>query len=300
MGVHNRDYMRADSGRSVWAPGRTTWWIIGINAVLWVIYSMAYHQGGDAGRFAYAAPSGGLYGFISDYLVLHPLEVFGSWRIWQPFTAFWLHDPRGISHLFWNMLLIYFFGRDVESWLGRRGYLRLYLGGGLASTLVLVLVAYIIDDGRAAVGASGCVYAVLVWSALQNPRRIVHLFYVLPVPMWLIVGVLLVGMEFYDLAGMGLHAGAAIGHLSGAAWGFVVFRFLPRFPSRRGGASGAGAWMVSLRRKRKQGREDVDQARSGAERERVDALLQKIHHEGISALTEDEKAFLQEASTRYR
>ena len=297
MGVHNRDYMRDDGRRAIFSAGRITWWIIGINGVLWVIYSGAYH---NAASFPGQPVSqvGGLATFMWEYLVLHPQDVISSLRIWEPFTAFWMHDPVGVSHVFWNMVLLFFFGRQAESSLGKHGYLRLYLGGGLTSTLVYMLWAFAIGTEDGALGASGCVYAVMVWVALQNPRKTVLLMFVIPVPIWLLVGLLMVGGEFMGLAQSGFQDGSAVGHLAGAAWGWFVWARFARVPTLS--KSGPGAWISDLKRKREQAQREAGLKDEAADRARVEHLLQKISDEGMTALSEEEKRFLQEASRRYR
>ena len=295
MGVHNRDYMRDDGRRSLFTSGRVTWWIIGLNAALWILYSGAYNS---AATYPGQPVSmvGGLASFFYEYLVLHPRDVLHSLRLWQPVTAFWLHDPLSIRHVGWNMLLLYFFGRQAESHLGRSGYLRLYLGGGLASTVLFTVWALVIGTDQGALGASGAVYAVMVWAACRNPHQTVLLMFVIPVPIWLLVGLLMVGGEVMSLSSSGFTNGAAVGHLAGAAWGWIVWRFLARVPTLS--TNGPGAWISAW--KRKQAASGDPPARSAQDRARVDALLEKISAEGMSALSEEEKAFLQEASRRYR
>ena len=298
MGVAGRDYMRNEGGSFPrWFPGRVTWTIIAINAVLWIVFSASVSWG-TQGPWRPIVPSQGLGGFIWDQLLLHPDEVFARGKVWQLFTAFWLHDWKGAGHVFWNMLALYFFGRTVESHLGGRGYLKLYLGGGIVASVILTLYAYATGVFIPALGASGAVYAVLVWMACAYPQRIIYLMFVIRMPLWVAVGVFLVGMEVLTLTQHARDAGSAVGHLSGALWGFVYFRYGRRWLSERG----AGGWIVKFRRKREAAHrapepEPEDEA---VVRERVDALLQKISVEGIASLSEEEKQFLQDASRRFR
>jgi membrane associated rhomboid family serine protease len=295
MGLHDRDYMRNDTRFAAWRPYRVTVWIIVINALLWFVYAGAVNWG-SRGPLGVIDRSPGLAGFIHRHLVLHSAEVFGAFKLWQPFTAMWLHAPSGVGHVFWNMLLLFFFGRDLEVRLGSRRYLKLYLGGGLASTLAFVGFGYLAGHG-AALGASGAVYAVMVWIALAEPQRTIYLFFVLPVPLWAAVGLFMVGGEAVRLASDAATAGAAVGHLAGAAWGLFFFR---AFRGYGGELTGPGAWMVRLRRRRAAGRALEEDEAAEARRARVDRLLAKISAEGIGALSEEEKAFLQEASKRYK
>lgn len=280
MGVHNRDYMR-DRPLPFSAATSTpvTWWILGINLVIWILAAGSYRSGDAFGVFVY------------EHFVLMPDRVVGHAEVWRPFTAFWLHDAAGFGHLFLNMLLLGFLGRPVEGRLGSRRYLLLYLAAGLASTLFLVVFHLVAPRPIVVLGASGAVYGVLTWLATVEPRRVVLLFGILPMQLWLLVGVLILGSEVLSLADARRPMEPALGHLAGAACGFVF--------ARRGNPF---AGLVG-RRARPSARKQPPPNRTGAPddvRARVDALLKKIHDDGIETLTEAEKQFLQEASQRYR
>jgi len=300
MGIAGRDYMRDDGRRRpLLGQGRVTWTIIGLNALLWFLFSSSMNAG-QHGPWQPLVPDAGLAGFFWRQFVLHPEQVFVHGKLWQLFTSMWMHDPYGAQHVLFNMLALFFFGRVTESYLGRRGYLWLYLGGGLLCSLMYTGYAYLTGHFVPALGASGAVYAVLFWMAVMNPRATIYLMLVFPMPMWLAVGVFMVGIEVLTLAQNLAGAGAAVGHLSGAAWGFLYFRYARRWSSNRG----PGGWLVSLRHRRKSSREahreQAGRVMDVAEiRERVDRLLAKISNEGMGALTEEEKHFLTEAARRF-
>ncbi len=290
--------MRDDGGRrGRWSAASVTWTIIGINALLWVVFSSAVNSG--LKTHGLRVFENGLAGFIWKHLVLHPEQVFGDLKLWQVFTSAWLHDWQGASHVAFNMLALFFFGRAAESHLGRGGYLKLYIGGALLCSLIYTGYAYLTGNFMPALGASGAVYAVLVWVACMNPRGTVYMMMIIPMPMWMAVGVFIVGMEVVTLAQNASDAGAAVGHLSGAAWGLLYFRFARRWKSERG----PGGWLVRKRRERKPQREAKERATeprvSGGEKARVDALLSKISREGMDALSQEEKDFLADASKRF-
>ncbi len=300
MGIAGRDYMRDDGRRrSPFVSGRVTWTIIGINAVLWFLFSSSANAG-QQGPWRALVPDAGLAGFFWRQLVLHPEQVFAHGKLWQLFTSSWMHDWTGAQHVLFNMLALFFFGRLAEAYLGRRGYLWLYLGGGLLCSLMYTGYAYLTGTFVAALGASGAVYAVLVWVACMKPRATVYLMLILPMPMWLAVGVFMVGVEVLTLARHASDAGAAVGHLSGALWGFLFFRYARRWSSKEG----PGGWLVRQRRRRRPIR-DAHRGHVGGTadvaeiRERVDRLLAKISREGMGALTEEEKHFLTEAARRF-
>ena len=92
--------------------------------------------------------------------------------------------------------------------------------------------------------------------------------------------------------------GFVVGHLAGAVWGWFVWtRFVCVLMLSK---TGPGAWITDLKRKRERAQRDAGLRDEVTDRARVELLLQKISEEGMSALSEDEKRFFQEASRRYR
>ena len=71
-------------------------------------------------------------GFVREYLGLSDLGIHAAYG-WQFLTATFLHV--GPWHLLGNMLLLYLLGRDVESIIGQRQFLFLYLAGAWAGEL---------------------------------------------------------------------------------------------------------------------------------------------------------------------
>ena len=63
-----------------------------------------------------------LDGQIRQNCALQPDLFHHPWNAWQLLTAGFIHD-RGVMHIFVNMLVLYFFGRDVEGIYGRCGVL---------------------------------------------------------------------------------------------------------------------------------------------------------------------------------
>lgn len=280
--------MRAGAGAGLQRPSYlVTWVLIAVNVLLWFAYSgSAPHS-----MVAEASP---LFRFLNDECMLWPLKVFGQGKVWQLFTCMWLHDPFHAEHLLFNMIALFFFGRVTETWLGTRGYLLLYLGAGLFASLVFTGWSLLVGQAIPALGASAAIFGVMVWLACQQPRLRVYMMMMIPMPMWLAVGVFIVGIEVVRFSGAPQEAGASVAHLSGAAFGaaaWFVHRHGPtRFrlggarPRRAAGGGGPGF-----------GPEQEMLLRAQVER-----LLAKISSEGIQSLSPEEKAFLEEAARRLR
>jgi len=213
-------------------------------------------------------------------------DALGHGQLWTLFTYALLHAD--FQHLFWNGVGIWIFGSLLEGAMPPRDFVRFTFFAAVFSG-----VAFVVTSGGAVIGVSGVVSAYVVGAALRFPKTPFR-FLLLPIsiPLWLVT----VGYLASDLAGAGQGTGgvAHFAHLGGALYGLVCWKFgvLPSFtlPSLRLGGGGSGAKTKQASQPR----------RSDAERERVDTLLDKIGREGITSLTDAERAFLNEASKRYR
>ena len=103
-------------------------------------------------------------GFVREYLALSDHGLRSAYG-WQFITAAFLHD--GPWHLLGNMFLLYLLGRDVESIIGQRQFLFLYLTGTLAGELGHL---FLMPDNSALLAASGGPAAVVVAYAAILPE----------------------------------------------------------------------------------------------------------------------------------
>ena len=153
---------------------------------------------------------------------------------WQFLTYGFVHDPTDFAHILFNMMGLWFLGRDVEAWYGTREFVRIYLVLLVFGSVVWATVNYfdrnVGPDGATLMGASGAVTGVVVLYALCFPRRILLFMFVLPMPAW-VVGFILVGynvlaeMGWFGQRGSGQDAGVAYSvHLAGAALAFVYYQ----------------------------------------------------------------------------
>jgi len=222
-----------------------------------------------------------------DVFGLYPVDWAAPYLpIWQFLTYGFLHDPGSPSHLFWNMLLLYFFGTMLEEVLGHRRFLTAY-GIGLFVGAGLHCLGFMLSwvGHSAVVGASGAILCVTVACAVFHPNRSVLVFFI-PVTLKVLVGCLVFFDIFWVVKGMGgEQTGTAhLVHLGGAAFGF--------FGARRG-------WLQKDLFARFQARRAIRVEEKRRDDEGVvDGLLQKISEEGLGSLSEKEKTALKRASER--
>jgi membrane associated rhomboid family serine protease len=226
--------------------------------------------------------------------------------IWQLLTFQFMHS--GWMHIIFNSLAIYFFGRPVETALGRRHFLTLYLSAGIIGGLVQMLFAlWLPSFGGAVVGASaGASGLVAAFAILHWEERFSLLIYFIPVNM---TGKTLLAVSLV-LAFLGIltpNSGIAnAAHLGGILTGGFYVRLLiqgqwPRwkFPARRAAPrelaikrAGKGALWHSAADK------PNDESADEFLKNEVDPILEKISAHGIHSLTAREREILEKARAR--
>lgn len=146
---------------------------------------------------------------------------------WRWFTALFMH--ANASHLFFNMLGLYFFGKDLEENTSRTRFLAVYFIAGLLGSLIFMMT-----DPSPVVGASGCVFGLLGASMLLNPTKRVH-FYVFPLPLGVVaVGFILMETLMASAGATDVTGIAHVAHLAGLATGAVFAFFFDPKKSAKG------------------------------------------------------------------
>ena len=303
MGIYDRDYYRRD-GRSFLGSlserGTICKWLIGINVACFVLQMLS--TGHHPQR---TSP-------ITDTLELHVQAVMQG-EVWRLLTYSFLHAVDNPWHIVLNMVVLYFFGRDVEDAYGPREFLAYYLTAALLGGVAFL--ATMPGEGRC-IGASGAVMAVLVLAACREPSRILLLMFVFPCPIWLVVA-FMVAKDAFEFLGGG-HSGTAVQvHLAGSAFGFFYYQFHWRV---------TGWWPGFRTRWRRISRpklrvyEEPDDDRYAAPvaapvqsssaiqanlddeqlEAKMDAILEKISRVGKENITEGEREVLLRAGERIR
>jgi len=129
------------------------------------------------------------------------------------------------SHLFFNMLTLFFVGRQVEQIIGSGRFLLFYLMSGTIAAATQVAACGKQNSTVPCIGASGGVYATLGFLTCLMPWQTVLLYFIVPCPLWLLTSGLLFLDVFYIRPGMGHE-----GHLAGAGCGIALWclRYLRR------------------------------------------------------------------------
>lgn len=110
--------------------------------------------------------------FMVDHGAMYPPAVLENGEYYRLFTAMFLHF--GFEHLAYNMLLLLFAGDMLERQVGAVRYLILYLGGGMAGSLLSYGISLFRREAVVSAGASGAIFAVvgallcIVWKCKGN------------------------------------------------------------------------------------------------------------------------------------
>ena len=245
--------------------------------------------------------------------IFRPESILADKEYYRLVTSAFLHS--GWSHLVWNMVGLYLFGRILEWSLGAEDLLLIYFGSVIGGGLLALYVHRHHD--YLAYGASGGVSGIIFAFLLLFPGAGINLYFAVPIPGWLyaigfLVGSFVAMKRAKDNIGHDAHLGGAIvGLLVAAAlrpqaalynwtifllvlvpaillliylWVNPLFLPMPSFFDR----------VVRARNQRSQ------MPAYKQENLRVDALLEKIGRNGVDSLTGEERAFLQRFSGKYR
>lgn len=222
---------------------------------------------------------------LMDWFAFTPREVL--LRPWSVVTYMFLHDPRGISHILFNMLGLFFFGVRVEERIGGRRFAWLYFISGIAGALL----TFVLSPGASVIGASGGVFGVTLAFAYFWPDAPIHIWGIIPVPARLmVIGYGLISI-FFGFAGRSGGGGIAhFAHLGGYAGAYLYLKWIERAKGqfRRKATAPVIAPDRSLHQYKAIDRSSIHEIN----REEVDRILDKISAQGIASLTPSERTFL--------
>lgn len=283
MGIHDRDYYQADQMRPLrpWDNKSMVTLLIFANVFVHVL------------NFVFTASTAQIANFLSLYPenLLQPLAWF------RLLSYGFVHG--GIFHLLFNMLTLYFLGRQVEDKYGRAEFLRVYL-----VMLVLCGIGWCLlrlnaeEINYKLLGASGAVTGIAMLFVFSFPQATLMLYGILPVKAW----VLGIGIVVMNVVSSSDNVAYDV-HLMGA--GLAAIYFFGNF-----NFSFMGDWFANTQTKLKQKRRGFkvhrpdelggeDRAPNKDELE-ADRLLDKIHREGKDSLTAREQNFLESYSRKVR
>lgn len=270
--------------------------IILLNVLIWAVMAL----------IKFPPATNGIYSAIVEYLSIPGEHIKLMTRPWTVLTHLFIH--RGFWHLFWNMLMLYWFGRIVGDLIGDKHILPLYLLGGLAGAVAYVIAYMVIPltVGSYALGASAAVMAMVMASGRIAPEYEMRLILIGKVKLKFVVIVILL----FDLIGAGgsNNTGGHIAHLAGITMGWVfvgqlgvekdysfrINNFLQWFRSlvtiKKNNSFRKSPLQVKYKSSKLSKKDNL------VSEETVDVILDKIKNGGFNSLSKEERDILAKAS----
>lgn len=276
MGLYDRDYTQADFE---FGPGYAPHRRMGMPKITSMVKKLLII---NVAVFLLSFLFPPVGAFMFDWFSVYPATLGKSLQLWRQITYQFLH--AGPWHIFFNMLVLYFFGPMLERLWGGRKFLVFYLVCGAMGGLLypfLVLVGWL---GKAhLVGASGSILGMLAAGAILFPNMMVYVWGIIPVKL-VVLAIIFAAISIISLLrpDQFTNAGGEAAHLGGMVAGaiYVVSQ----------------SWRDKFKLKLRSG---ACQKKMAAQRNlqvEVDRILEKVHNQGIQSLTMKEKRILKQAT----
>jgi membrane associated rhomboid family serine protease len=233
------------------------------------------------------------YGLTSVFygLALDTQKIWQEGQVWRLFSYISFDpdffDRRSLWFLI-NIILFYFFGREVEQFVGRKTYLKLYAGLVFIPAALLCLLGLFITPAPF-LNCCEIFFGVFVAFATIYPGVIPSMWIPLTSAtlVWILLGVSsLIDVAFRDFTSFFmLWASSAVGYggmrLTGAGRGLTWLT----------------DWLEERQAKRLARQRNFKVLKDTQANESIDAILEKISKQGVGSLDARERAALERART---
>ncbi len=229
---------------------------------------------------------------VSDALCLDPQRVWHEGQVWRLFSYI-AYDPYFFSQrslwILWSMLLLFFFGREVEQYAGRKTYLTLYAALVLIPAVLLCLLGLVIDVAPH-LNCFEAIFGVFVAFVTLYPGSMPTFFWI-PFRASVLVWVMLAIFSLIDLAD---HAFTALFMLwASSAVGYMGMRLI----GAGHGVTWLTDWIEDRQAQRLANKRQIKILKDVKETESIDDILEKISKHGVGSLDARERAALERART---
>ncbi|OCX52372.1 rhomboid family intramembrane serine protease [Mucilaginibacter sp. PPCGB 2223] len=262
--------------------------LIGINIAVYIVLGLI-------GVFERLSTGGGTLSLaLNSYLALPSYLPTLLFRFWTPFTFMFMN--RGLLTFIFDMLWFFWMGQIFQEYLGNKKLVAIYIFGGLGSAALFLLgfnIFPFLADYRlhaTAVGAPGCIMAVIVGTATLLPDYTIFMLFIGAVRLkWLVLVYVII-----DVLLLLDEPGESFVHLGGALIGFIFIKQLQRGndwsrPFER---------LFQPRPKLKVAVKNSGKFTNARPRQdEIDRILDKISQTGYDSLSKQEKETLFRASS---
>ncbi len=277
--------------KSIFKNGDVTTRLIFVNVALFIVIGLLsiflklLGSNAISISFLFSVPSD------AQLLILH---------FWTPITYMFYHEA--FLHVFFNMLMLFWFGRFFLLYFSQKQLLSLYFFGGIMGALFFVLgynfLPFYTSDKGILMGASASIMAILTATAFRAPNMEIQLILIGRVKlMW--IAIIMVLISVFGLTST--NGGGELSHLGGAFGGYLFVFFQNKNKNILAPIDAIISFFVMLFRPKpkkktfknvyhsqKLSPEEYNQKKAQDEKD-VDIILDKIKKSGYESLTSEEK-----------
>ncbi|MDR2578198.1 MAG: rhomboid family intramembrane serine protease [Chitinispirillales bacterium] len=225
---------------------------------------------------------------VTSLGALMPVRTIFNFELWRPVSYMFLHSPDMLFHILFNMLILWWFGTELEDLWGGKKFLIFYFICGVGAGFFSFLYLFFGNPYVMVIGASGAVLGVLTAYAHYYPNRQVLLFFIIPIKMRMLVIGYAFFSVFFSFRG---HSGnvSHMTHLGGILVAWLYLRFFPLIQS----AVEKLAYSREVKRRKEREAQAVNRKKHFEQV--IDPILEKISKGGMESLTPAEKKLLEKA-----
>ena len=227
---------------------------------------------------------------IMDYFVVEADLMSLIFKPWSLITYGFLHGS--FSHLFWNMIMLFYFGNILVNYFGDKRLLNVFFNGILFGGIIYIisynLFPVFTGVSSKMIGSSAGVMAILFYITSYNPNHTIRFFFLNIKLLYIAIFLLLMDIIQIPVENSGGH----IAHLGGALIGFLMFRsfkgidFVDIYTN------------LSTKKNNKKIKRNKTFSESNFDQKKIDSILDKISESGYESLTKEEKNYLFKASNK--
>ena len=225
---------------------------------------------------------------INDLSVLNWLTISADlseliFKPWSLLTYGFLHGS--LSHIFWNMIIFYYFGNIIYNLFGEKLIINLFLSGIIIGGITYVFSYNIFpafkNVNSVMIGASAGVMSVLFFLTSYSPNYKIRLIFfdvkIIYIALFLF---------FYDIIQIPLNnSGGHIAHIGGAVWGYY-------YCNKYNNGSDLVSIFNSFFKRSKPKFNFKPKNNKSFDQNKIDSILDKISDSGYDSLSKSEKEYL--------
>lgn len=225
---------------------------------------------------------------INDLSILNWLTISADlseliFKPWSLLTYGFLHGS--LSHIFWNMIIFYYFGNIIYNLFGEKLIINLFLSGIVIGGITYVFSYNVFpafkNVNSVMIGASAGVMSVLFFLTSYSPNYKIRLIFfdvkIIYIALFLF---------FYDIIQIPLNnSGGHIAHIGGAVWGYY---YCIKYNN---GRDLVGIFNSFFKRSKPKFNFKPKNNKS-FDQNKIDSILDKISDSGYDSLSKSEKEYL--------